>query len=284
MAKYQNILVAVDGSETSLHALKQAFRLGGKVLTVLSVAPAYQGDLRLVGVAHPQALLTEPCGSALDKAQEMGEVAGVQVKTMCEIGEPHECIVEQAEAEDADLIVMGAKGLSFVTQALLGSVTRRVIGFTTRDVLVVPPEAPVGWGKVLLATDASEKGAAAADRALELAQTYSSELMVVAVREVPGQIFGEEATVVAEVKDKLPEHIEAVTKAAQSLKIRVKGQILEGTPYSNIVNCAQQEKAELIVMGSHGRTGLTRLLMGSVTERVIGHAPCPVLVVKGSEQ
>ena len=61
-------------------------------------------------------------------------------------------------------------------------------------------------------------------------------------------------------------------------------QLLAGGAEHPVADRAQKEKASLIVMGSHGRTGLKRLLMGSVTERVIGHAPCPVLVVKGSEQ
>ncbi len=65
----------------------------------------------------------------------------------------------------------------------------------------------------------------------------------------------------------------------------MRGALLEtavplGRPYEAILKVAQAKKANLIVLGSHGRTGLKRLLMGSVTERVIGQAPCPVLVVK----
>jgi nucleotide-binding universal stress UspA family protein len=278
-AKYNRILVAVDGSATSFHALEQAFRLASNWITVVAVAPVYQGDLRLVGTPHPQALMTEPCNTALAKAQEMADAAGALIKTMCEIGEPHERIVERAEVENRDLIVLGAKGHSFIERSLLGSVTRRVIGYTRRDVLVVPPRAEVGWERILLATDASKSGEAAAARALDLAEAYGSELQVAAVFEIP-QIYGE-APAAADWRDMLQDYVKEVVAKAQSRNISATALVLEGTPYRAITDLAQREKINLIVMGSHGRTGLSRLLMGSVTERVIGHAPCPVLVVKG---
>ena len=179
---------------------------------------------------------------------------------------------------------MGAKGHSFIERALLGSVTRRVIGYTQRDVLVVPPRAEVGWERILLATDASEASEAATARALDLAQAYGSELQVVAVMEFPVQLYGE-APVTAELAGACSRtYVEEIVAQAQARNISATGLVLEGTPYKAIVDLAQEEKINLIIMGSHGHTGLKRLLMGRVTERVIGHAPCPVLVVKGSEQ
>jgi nucleotide-binding universal stress UspA family protein len=278
--KYNRLLVAVDGSPSSLHALEQAFRLVGNWISVVSVAPVYQGDLRLVGVPDPQAVMTEPCHTALVKAQEMADAAGALIKTVCEIGEPHERLVERAETESRDLIVMGAKGHSFIERALLGSVTRRVIGSTQKDVLVVPPQARVGWEKILLATDASPAGAAATARALNLAQAYSSALQVVTVMEFSPQTYGE-PSVSAAWRDQLQDFVEGIAGEAQSRNLPATGLVLEGTPYQAIVALAQKEKSSLIVMGTHGRTGLKRLLMGRVTERVIGHAPCPVLVVQG---
>jgi universal stress protein A len=67
---------------------------------------------------------------------------------------------------------------------------------------------------------------------------------------------------------------------AVAAKVKAKVEVHVGDAYEMIVDIAKKKKADVIVMGSHGRTGLTRLLMGSVTSRVIGHAPCSVLVVK----
>jgi len=277
--KYNRILVAVDGSDSSLHALEQAFRLVDNWITVVSVAPPYQGDLRLVGVPEPQALITEPCNTALEKAREMADIAGAPIQTVCAAGEPYERIVELAETGNRDLIVMGAKGHSFIERALLGSVTRRVIGYTQRDVLVVPPRAGVGWEKILLATDASPASEAATARALDLARDYGGELRVAAVMEFPPPVSGE-TLATGQWREVLQTYVDAVAVRAQARNIPATGSVLEGTPYQALVDLAQKENSNLIVMGSHGRTGIKRLLMGSVTERVIGHAPCPVLVVK----
>ena len=281
MVKYNRLLVAVDGSDASLHALQEAFKISTSWVTVVTVAPFYEGDLPLMGVANPLALLTEPCDTALLRAQEMADAAGAVIQTACAAGPPHERLVELAAKGSRDLIVMGAKGHSFLDRALLmGSVTRRVIGFTAKDVLVVPPAAQVGWDKILLATDASPLSKGAEDRALDLAQAYGSELLVLAVLEFSAQIYGQ-APVTQEWREMLEKQVEEIVARAQSLNIVATGRVVEGTPYEVISTLAQKEKINLIVMGSHGRTGLKRLLMGRVTERVIGHAPCPVLVVKG---
>jgi nucleotide-binding universal stress UspA family protein len=172
-------------------------------------------------------------------------------------------------------------GQSFIERALLGSVTRRVIGYTQRDVLVVPLQAQVGWEKILLAADGSQSGAAAVARALDLAQAYGSELLVVAVRELLDYPAGEAQPAANGGGDLLQAHVAEITDQAKSRNIFARGVVWEGPPYKAIVDLAQKEKSSFIVMGSHGHTGLKRLLMGSETERVIGHAPCPVLVVKG---
>jgi nucleotide-binding universal stress UspA family protein len=116
MDKYKRLLVAVDGSDTSLHALQESFKLTGSWVTVVTVAPFYEGDLRLVGVANPQALMTEPCNTALETAQEMADRAGAVIQTVCAVGRPHEGIVDLAAAGSRDLIVMGAKGQTQVLQ------------------------------------------------------------------------------------------------------------------------------------------------------------------------
>jgi len=73
----------------------------------------------------------------------------------------------------------------------------------------------------------------------------------------------------------------AVKEAAQKEGVSVRAFVLSGRPADAIIETAQEKKADLIVLGSHGRTGVERLLMGSVAERVIVLASCPVLVVKG---
>ncbi len=281
MAKYQNILVAVDGSEESLHAFQEALNLAdSRGLTAIAVAPPYEGDLRLVGVQHVKSLMQEPCETALNRAQQMADKAGKEVTTACVIGVPHEGIVDFAESENCDLIVMGSKGQGFWERVLLGSVTRRVIGFTKRDVLVIPPHAQLGWQKIMLATDGSENSQPAGNRSLELAQAYGADLELLSILEVPAKLSSNTDDVLKELRQSKKDLLAEIGAQAEALGIKTSCSLSQGYPARTIVAKAKDLGASLIVMGSHGRTGLSRLLMGSVTERVVGMAPCPVLVVK----
>jgi nucleotide-binding universal stress UspA family protein len=283
MVKYNRLLVAVDGSETSLHALQEAFKLSTSWVTVVAVTPFYEGDLRLLGVPGVGRLMRELCDTALAQAQELAEAAGAVIQTVCERGEPHERIVELAAAGNRDLIILGAKGNGFLERILMGSVTQRVIGYSSQDVLVVPAGASLGWEKILLATDGSAASRLAASRAVELAETYGSELLVVWVQDFPGALRGLAPKTRLELLKICEKEVAEVVGQAGARRLKSKGFVPEGGAFQAITDLAREQAVNLIVMGSHGHTGLPRLLMGRVTERVIGHAPCPVLVVKGKE-
>jgi nucleotide-binding universal stress UspA family protein len=280
MAKYNRILVAVDGSKTSLHALREAFKLSTSWVTVVAVTPFYEGDLRLLGVPGVGRLMREPCDTALAQAQELAEAAGAVIQTVCERGEPHERIVDLAEAGSRDLIIMGAKGHSLIERILMGSVTQRVIGYSPKDVLVVPAGASLGWEKILVATDGSASSRTAAARALELAETYGSQLLVISVQDFPAGIRGVAPKARSELLKICETQVAEMVKLAEARHLKSQGFVPEGVAYQAITDLAREYGVNLIVMGSRGHTALPRLLMGRVTERVIGHAPCPVLVVK----
>ena len=205
------------------------------------------------------------------------------IRPLCAVGEPYECLVAEAESGSRDLIVLGVKGHSFVERALLGSVTRRVVGYTTKDVLVIPLHTSIGWERILVASDCSPGSEVALSRALDLAAAYGSELTIVTAMDLPIRAQGEALGVSGEVMRRCQAHVAEVQRRGKALDLNIHGVVLQGQAYQAITKLARQEKMNLIVMGSHGHTGLTRLLMGGVTERVIGHAPCPVLVVKRQE-
>lgn len=283
MGKYRKILVAVDGSQTSLHALEESFKLAqneGSWITVVSVIPAYTGDLDLVAVGNIMAAMRKPCDEALRKAKEMADKHKVLVKTVCEEGEPYERIIDLAQAENCDLIVMGRRGLRRLERVLVGSVTARVIGYSPIDVLVVPRDTSVGFKKVLIATDGSKYSEAAEKKAIDFAKSYGGELIAISVVDVPSEFYAESPKTVEELVNKAKGYVEDVKRDAESSGVKAQMIVKEGEAYRIITETAKEAGAGIIVMGSHGRTGLKRLLMGSVTEKVIGHTPCPVLVVK----
>jgi nucleotide-binding universal stress UspA family protein len=283
LGRYRKLLVAFDGSETSVHALKKSFKLAvneGSWITVVSVVPPYSGDLDLVAVGNVISDMRKPCEDALLKVKEIASAEKASVKTVCEEGEPYERIVDLADAENCDLIIMGRRGRRRLERALVGSVTARVIGYSRRDVLVVPKNALVGWQKILVATDGSKYSNAAIAKAIDFAKSYGGELKIVSVVDIPSEFYAEAPTVVEDLARKAKRFVDDVRKKAEEFNIRAATFTAEGEAYEVITRLAKDEKADVIVMGSHGRTGLRRLLMGSVAEKTIGHSPCPVLVVK----
>lgn len=283
MGKYRKILVAVDGSETSTHALRESFKLATNEkswITVVSVVPPYQGDLDLTGVGDVMALIRRPAEEALAAARELAEEDRALIKTVLEEGETHERVLDLADAENCDLIIMGRRGLRQFERALVGSVTARVIGYSQRDVLVVPRGGKVGWEKVLVATDGSRHSAMAVDHAIDFAKSYGGELKILSVVDMPDELYGEAPELVEDLVTKAKGYVAAAARQAEAEGVRTETFVREAEAYQAIIALTKEQKVNTIVLGSHGRTGLRRLLMGSVTEKVIGHAPCPVLVVK----
>ncbi len=283
MGRYRKILVAIDGSESSKHALRESFKLATDEkcwLTVVSVIPQYEGDLGATWISNVNEAMKKPCQIALSEAENMAKKERVLIKTVCEEGEIYERIVDIADAENSDLIVMGRKGMSKLSKALVGSVTARVIGHSQKDVLVVPNDASIGWKSIVFATDGSKYSEAATNKVIDFAKSYGSDVKVISAVDVTEEFMARAPGAVEDLVKKAKEIVEDVKRKASSEGIKAEGIVREGDAYKVIVNIAKKQKANAIIMGSHGRTGLRRLLMGSVTERVIGHAPCPVLVVK----
>jgi universal stress protein A len=140
--------------------------------------------------------------------------------------------------------------------------------------------------QILAPTDFSEFSKQAIDYALALAQTFDAKLLLLHVIEMPA--YPVEGFVPPSIGTTLLEDLERqarfdlaqVLPAAPDAKVEVMRQVVVGTPYRTIVEVAEAEKVDLIVMATHGRTGLSHLVMGSVAERVVRTAPCPVLTVR----
>ena len=137
-----------------------------------------------------------------------------------------------------------------------------------------------GFEKLLVATDGSTFSQAAVHEAIRIARSCSSKLFVLLVIEVNAEIELWDANAADKLEKNMRKYLEGVKAKAAKEGVRCELILhLGDEPYKDIVSEAAKRKVSTIVMGSHGRTGLTRLMMGSVVSRVIGHAPCKVLVV-----
>jgi len=283
MGRYKKILVAIDGSEISLHALRESFTFAKaerSLISVLSVIPRYEGDLGAAWLDNIRESMKKPCALALSEAEKIAKEEGVSIRTVCEEGEIYERIVDFADAENCDLIVMGRKGMSRLERTLVGSVTARVIGHAHRDILVIPEGATFGVNKILLATDGSKFSEIATERAVDFARSYGSVLYVVSIVNVPPEFYSyvKALDTADDLIRNARKFIDTVKEKAEAQGVKTEAFVKEGEPSKIITDLSKEQKIDIIFVGSHGRTGLRRLLMGSNTEKVIGQSTCPVLV------
>jgi nucleotide-binding universal stress UspA family protein len=145
------------------------------------------------------------------------------------------------------------------------------------------------YRRILCPVDFSPFSKAALEDAASLARGMGSELCLLHAYQNPAYVLplsgyvGPAGDVVARIRQQLGEELEALAEGPRSQGLGVQTLVLEGVPYSCIVDHAKEWRADLIVMGTHGRTGLQHLLAGSVCERVVRLAPCPVLVTRAKE-
>ncbi|MGW8160987.1 MAG: universal stress protein [Desulfobulbales bacterium] len=282
MANYRKILVAYDGSASARNALAVASRLAKEDkswIKVLTVLPGYAGDLELIGISRIKETIEGPGNKLLQEARGIADLEDVPILTNMAQGEPYEKIVRVADDENCDLIVMGRHGINKLARALVGSVTARVIGYTQKDVLVVPDGTTLTRKNILLATDGSPSCEAAADRAIDIAKEQSANLMALSVVYTNDAYLAMAPGIVDGLIAKTKEQLAAIVQKGRDAGVEIQTVVREGEAYEAITSLAQENNIDLIVMGSHGRKGLQRLLMGSVTEKSIGYATCPVLVV-----
>jgi nucleotide-binding universal stress UspA family protein len=144
--------------------------------------------------------------------------------------------------------------------------------------------------KILAPTDFSEYGAIGVEYAVDLAKHFQADLVLIhVVGEEVFTVMGEGATalpidqMVEDRRSEMGEFVSRVVRPRLGSQGVVKQIVVLGSPFAKIIATAESEAADLIVMSTHGRTGLSHLLIGSVTEKVIRKAACPVLSVRPAE-
>lgn len=202
-------------------------------------------------------------------------------------GRTHRAILDGADRHDADCIAVGTYGRSGVDRLVLGSVAERTLRESPVPVLAVRAGATADADveSVVVPTDGSEQARAAAERAVELAATTGATLHAVNVVDVgvTGAAF-DSAPVLDSLEAAGERAVDAVRDRAEATGVAaVETAVPRGTPSEAVVRYAADHDADRIVMGTHGRTGLDRLVLGSVTERVVRHSEVPVLAVPGPE-
>ncbi len=283
------LLLATQNAGLDEGAIREAIALAkicsGKLsaVSVVEINPEFEAFAP--ELAEKAAIKTR---EHLEAVRAMAAKEGVECEIIAHRGqEPYQFIVDEAAKKQSDIIVMGRKSKTVLQRLMMGSVTAKVIGYAPCNILVVPDKAAVEYKKILVATDGSKYSETASRQAVMIARRCGASIIAISV--IPSEtgspldiVHSEmQRDIIADKELKAAESsIIKVREIAEKEGLSVEGLIMSGGPYEAITASAKENNIDLIVVGSHGKTGLERLIMGSVAERVIMLSPCAVLVVK----
>jgi nucleotide-binding universal stress UspA family protein len=295
---YEHIMVPVDGTPFSEQALSAAVAIAakaGSALTLVMVEPPPPTTIPQVwvpGVSREDEL--DYMDNLADRARDLG--AG-DVSVVVLRGDPSEKLEAHREAIGATLTVMSTHGHGPLQRAWLGSIADRFVRGTGAPVLMIrpdmgaegraPDEAP-SFGRVLVCLDGSEVSESALEPALEFGRLFEGETTLVRLIEYPNRtesVYLPDA--VEAIEKKLAEGREAADAELDTVagRLRTEGHAVDRVSKvvahvaEGILECAAERKADIIVMASHGYGGVRRLMLGSVTDKVLRGSDHPVLVV-----
>lgn len=284
------VLVATDGSKPSQIAMELVASLKSgadttvRVLEILPpLPPALLGEATLESLKSIEREDLKELAAPLRRTGVAGDEVVLRGDSVADL------IVRDAAAWQADLIVTGSRGRGPITSMLLGSVAAAVSDHAPCPVLVARRPTCT---RIVLAEDGSE-GSFEARRLLSRWEVFKGlPVTVVSVAQLPrtlrsgvaptmlDEARAAEAEMAAEVR---AAHEGLARAAAEDLRVaglKAQADLREGDPAAEIIAAAQRANADLIVIGSRGRSGITRALLGSVARNVLLHADCSVLIVR----
>ncbi|WP_420264033.1 universal stress protein [Candidatus Magnetominusculus dajiuhuensis] len=272
MGELESILLATDGSEYSGGAIKEAINFARACKTVLTVLRVleYNSEFETEGLKYVDEIEKKAA-----EHFDMIRTAAAEQNVECDIvvrrsTQAYETIIDEAKKTKADIIIMGRRGNTGLKKLMLGSQTAKTIAYAPCKVLVVPKDAEIKGENIMLATDGSKYSEAAQAEAIMMAKRcpFVKNFLAVSVAKSEDRVAAVER------------NLAKVREVAEKAGVKVDTLALKGDPYKAIVNASMETDRDIVIMGTHGRTGLERLLMGSVAERVVALAMCSILVTK----
>lgn len=289
---YDAILFPTDGSDGAGIGLDHALDIAaghGATLHVLNVADTTRDSVTRIRGEIVDTLEREG-QRIVREAAERARERGVETVTEVVQGEPSETIVGYAEARGVDLVVVPTRGRSGLRRVLLGSTAERVVRRATVPVLTIRPDDDLRltypYRNVLVPTDGSDSAREALSVGVDVANADGATLHVLSV--VDTASLGVDVRTDVQTEQLEAGANETVSRALEFAEESgvesVTGAVEAGASvHRTILSYVDEHDVDLVVVGSHGRTGLDRYLLGSVTQKLLRAAPVPVLVVGGTE-
>ncbi len=301
------VLVATDFSETARTGLDWALDIarkhGARIHLVHALLLPGQMSDYVPSPPDLGARLQEAATERLEEVAAAVRTAGIEVSSEVRLGLASEAIVEAAREQRPRLIVAGTRGLTGIKHLLLGSTAERVVQRAECPVLTVHPADAArrrAVRTILVPTDFSRDAELAAHTALDLLcrrrahgapeprpgrSEDGARLVLLHAYHYPFEytVYGTVPTSPSYLEDAgavAEDNLEAAAEPLRCEGLTVETAAREGYPPDIIVSEAEARAVDLIAMGTHGRTGLAHLVLGSTAERVVQHAGCPVLTVR----
>jgi nucleotide-binding universal stress UspA family protein len=292
------VLLAVDGSaaaDVAVDLVQATPWPDGSAIHVLeavgTAAMIFGGPMPAAAYVDVEleAKLRDTARATLDGLRDRLERPGVTVSTAVVSGRAATAIIDAAHSLEVDLVVVGSRGYGLIERMLLGSVSAEVVDHAPCPVLVARGS---GITDVVLGWDGSRCAAQAAALLRSWPIFASSRIRVVSAADVEMPWWAGFPEVGA--PERVPIYVDAANASRRehdalagemAEQLRAAGLTAEperrdGDAAAELIAAAEQSHADLIVVGTRGRTGLTRLLLGSVARNVVQHAPCSVLVAR----
>jgi nucleotide-binding universal stress UspA family protein len=287
---YQKILVPLDGSELAEKALpytKTIAKSKNSEVILFAVSITTSGGRR-------DRLLK----TYMDVNAKSLKTNGIKVSISVAYGDVAEEIIEYADKNKVDLIIISTHGYSGIKRWMLGSVTQKVLYGTCTPILLVKSKSPeisnVKFKKILLPVDGSPFSEATFPYVEELIRNTNAEVILVEVSEPPMvPSYGNRPinptwvkyrdTLWAKLQQHASEYLEGVKSDLIKRGIKIKSQVVKcevGETAHNIMQLAKKEKVDLVVIATHGRTGISRWVYGSVATRVVEESVQPILLIR----
>jgi nucleotide-binding universal stress UspA family protein len=289
------VLVATDLSDAADEAIRTGHELAGAgqklvvchiVHEILRASPlfpqAVQADMEAVIHAESRA-----AAAVEDRVMALTGRAAADFDIRIESGAADSAILRVAEDIKATVIVTASRGLSGIVRLLLGSVAERIVRYAHCPVFIARPYKKTN--RILVATDLSDPSLPAVYLAAEVAKKNSAELVVLYCLDVmPSPAMGLTVPFGGVPIIPPPELVEqmrsgahaALTAIIDRFELKAETRVAEGDAASAILRTAEKIEADLVVVATHGRTGLARLALGSVAEKIVRGSRSSVLVAR----
>lgn len=291
VAMYDTILVPTDGSDHARRAAEHAALLAGALDATVHVVSVVDlddaaGPFSAGGLDdHDIDRLT---ASGRSTAEETAAALGerVTVETDVLTGRPSDAILDYVEDHGVDLVCMGTHGRRGLSRYLTGSVAERVLRRAPVPVMTVRASegrAAGAYDEILVPTDGSDRAEAAVAHALAIGEQFDSRIHAVSVVNVgdlaTGSEMGLPEHLLEELKSAADSATEAVVRRAEGAGLDAVSTTSVGRPKTDLLAYIEDHDVDLVCMGTHGRTGLDRVLVGSTAEALVRKSAVPVLTV-----